>query len=135
MSDGPTVFDQGVLVEDANLSRRIRYVPVDSETDVPAAMCRRGVWYLFVSRPYPQQLEPVEALLHRGGVRKAGDGLWIHAKRSATRPSVGPVLPASPEKCPPEKCQVPSGEVPGTFVPACSSPRAAPAGPWPWERR
>ncbi|MCP4662481.1 MAG: hypothetical protein GY856_44355, partial [bacterium] len=74
----------------ADLSRRIRYVPVDSDTDVPAAMHRRGVRYLFVSRPYPQQLEPVEALLHRGGLRKVGDGLWIHPKPSATRPSVGP---------------------------------------------
>jgi len=61
----------------ADYSRRIRYVPIDPVTEIPAAMRQRGVWYLFVSRPFPQELEQVEALLSRGGLQKIGDGLWV----------------------------------------------------------
>lgn len=64
---------------DADLSRSVRYVPVDAGTDVVKAMRARGVRYLFTALPPPAARARIERTAASGALRKIGEGLYVLA--------------------------------------------------------
>lgn len=65
---------------DADLSRRVRYVPVGPETDVVAAMRKREVDYLFVALPPPVVQRRIDQEVARRRLRTIGRGLYVVAE-------------------------------------------------------
>lgn len=64
---------------DADLSRQVRYVPLDPDTDVVRAMRARGVRYLFVALPPPEARAAISRTVARGGLRQIGEDLYVVA--------------------------------------------------------
>ncbi len=62
---------------DADLSRQVRYVPIERDTDIPLAMRQRGVRYLFVALPPPEARNRIGEAAALGGLQQIGEGLYV----------------------------------------------------------
>ncbi|MCP4686185.1 MAG: hypothetical protein GY867_12170, partial [bacterium] len=62
---------------DADLSRRIRFVPIHPTTDVAEAMRRRDLRYLFVSLPPPAARLRIAAAAATGDLQQIGENLYV----------------------------------------------------------
>ncbi|MFB3041824.1 MAG: glycosyltransferase family 39 protein [Candidatus Poribacteria bacterium] len=61
----------------ADFSRKLRYVPIDANTDILEIMRQRNVSYLFVSRPPPLVQQKIEEAVTAGGLESIGEGLYV----------------------------------------------------------
>ncbi|MCP4656778.1 MAG: hypothetical protein GY856_15300 [bacterium] len=62
---------------DADLSRRILFVPIHHDTDVAEAMLQRDLRYLFVSLPPPVARFRIAAAVATGGLKQIGENLYV----------------------------------------------------------
>lgn len=62
---------------DADLSRRIRFVPIHHDTDVAEAMRQRDLRYLFVSLPPPIARFRIAAAVAAGSLHQIGENLYV----------------------------------------------------------
>ncbi len=60
----------------ADLSRRLRYLPIDESTDLAAEVAARGARHLFVCRPRPIAQRKIDQALAAGTLERRGEGLY-----------------------------------------------------------